>query len=282
MNIKQILWRERSPLGRMIVSWLMLTELVALPALACSLSDRTTTEVTATTEPEIVPTQAPQVIAPTQVPTRPPAIAARTPTLKPQIKLEVGSYTSYPSSIGGLYIVGEVLNRGDAPAWQIQVAVSLLDNGGNVLGASSSNLAGLSVVPPGAKYPFLILISKAPSAYKETKIQVQAEPYPGTQELAFFAPYLDLKVEGITGKKPQFGGYTLSGRIINTGNKNASLVKVVSTAYDQNGKVVDVGWTFSKLDQIQAGGNAPFELEFRNLKEAPSKYDVYVQGTEKR
>jgi hypothetical protein len=206
-------------------------------------------------------------------------LASKSPTPKPQIQLEVGTYTSYPNTIGGLYIAGEVINKGNAPAWQIQIAISLLDVSGNVLAASSSNLADLDVAPVGGKFPFLALISKAPSAYKEVKIQVQGEPYSGS---SIFTPYLDLKVEGITGKKPQYGGYTLSGRITNTGSKTATLVKVVSTAYDQSGKVIDVGWTYSKLDQIQAGGNAPFELEFRNLKTAPAKYEVYVQGTEKK
>lgn len=257
---------------------------MALPALACSLSgDRVTTESVATAEPEVQPTEPrPVAVATlTQAPTRAPATPTppQTSTPKPQIKLEVGSFTSYPSSIGGLYVAGEILNKGNVPAWQIQVAVSLLDNSGNVLAAGSGGLADLKVAPAGGKYPFLALISKAPSAWKEIKIQVQGEPY---TDSAIFPPYLDLKIEGVTGKKPQFGGYSLSGRIVNTGKKTAELVKVVAVAYDQSGKVIDVGWTYSKLDQIQAGGNAPFELEFRNLKVAPVKYEVFVQGTEKK
>jgi hypothetical protein len=272
-----------------IISVLGLTAIVVVSCLGCIVlslfftsTNRVTSELNATTEPEVVATP-PMSTRPTvvliQVPTPSRSIATRPPDTKQQIKLEVGSYTSYPNTIGGLYVAGEILNKSDAPAWQIQVAVSLLDNGGNVLAAASSGLADLNIAPAGGKYPFLALISKAPSTWKEIKIQVQGEPYTGS---AIFPPYLDLKVEGITGNKPQFGGYALSGRITNTGNKTAESVKVVATAYDPNGKVVDVGWTFSKLNQIQAGGNAPFELQFANLKSAPAKYEVYVQGREKR
>ncbi len=267
--------------NRLFAYSLLLITLFVLPILACSLSnDRSTIETSATAIPEIRPTDSRSIAAtPTQAQIPTLAVPAKSPTPKPQINLEVGSFTNYQSSIGGLYIVGEILNKGNSPAWRVQVAISLIDSSGNVVGVGSVNLADMSVTPANGKYPFLVLISKAPNEWKEVKIQVQGEPYTGS---SIFPPYLDLKAESVTGKNQQFGGYTLSGKVTNTGSKTAELVKIVAVAYDENSKVVDVGWTYSTLDQIQSGGNAPFELDFRNLKAAPSKYEVLVQGREKK
>lgn len=287
----KIQWMIIGVLGAAVVILFSCLVCVLLGRVAIPLSgDRVTSESSATAIPEVQPTEqaAVAVATPTQVPTRTPATPPKSPTPKPQIKLEVGSYSSYSDSPfpGYLTFVGEVLNKGDTPAWRIQVAVSLLDGGGNIVGVSSNNMANLNVIPARGKYPFLIRISK-PSPYKEVKIQVQGEPY---GDSSLFPPYLDLRVEGVTGKapgptgpiSPSGNGYILRGRINNTGNKTATSVKVVAIAYDQNGKVMDVGFTYSELDQIQAGGNAPFELQLSTIKATPPKYELFAQGTEKK
>ena len=268
----------------------LLALLLVLALVGCSSAPSEKAVQTAIAQTQVaMPTQA-ATVAPTSTPL-PPAVAQPTATLKPrptdtprptstpkpQVKLEVGSYTSYRNLIGTLVFVGEILNNGDAPATGIQVAISLLDSSGNVLATGSSNLASLRVAPANGKYPFSIWVDKAPKEWKDIKIQVQGDPLDNNP---LFPPYLDLKADKVTGQPPEssYGYYGLVGKITNVGQQTAKLVHIVAVAYDKDGKVIDVGDTYSKLDQIQPGTDAPFQLEFGNIKDAPARYETFVQG----
>ena len=54
----------------------------------------------------------------------------------------------------------------------------------------------------------------------------------------------------------------------------------MAIAYDEDGKVIDVGWTFSKLDTILPGQESPFALDFTTIEKAPAKYEIFTEGDE--
>jgi hypothetical protein len=221
---------------------------IVLVTLACStLTPRTTTEVISTTAPVI----------------------SSSPTPKPQINLQAGSYTSYRDSIDSLWFVGEVVNTGDASAQNVQVAISLIDSSGNIVGTGSESLV---YVGANGKFPFKILVLNDPAEWAEVKIQIQGEPY---SENSLFAPYIELEIDNVSGKPGDFLGYNLTGVVKNTGDKTALLVYITAVAYDEEGQVVDVGWTFATLDQIAPGGDSPFSIDFSNLEDAPTSYEIF-------
>jgi len=195
-----------------------------------------------------------------------------TQTQKPQIELEVGSYTFYRDIINGLHFVGEIVNNGNTPAQDVQVALSLLDDNGYVVAIGSDTL---SFIQANSKFPFSLLVDNAPAQWKDVKIQIQGTPY---DNQSFMPPYIDLKADNIMGQLPNssYGNYGLIGIVINTGQKTAWLVNVVAVAYDQDGEVIDVGDGFATLNEIAPGGDSPFSLEFGNITEAPTNYEVFV------
>ena len=85
-----------------------------------------------------------------------------TPTVKPEVRLEVLSYSIYRASNSWVYVAGAALNRGTAPSGEVRIAVSLLDAKGNVATVGASNEAHVEYVPPGGRYPFLVILPTAP------------------------------------------------------------------------------------------------------------------------
>lgn len=195
------------------------------------------------------------------------------PIPQPQIDLRAGSYTNYRDIINSLWFVGEILNNGNVPAESIQVVLSLLDSSGNVIATGSDTLL---YIEAGGKFPFHIFVDNAPQEWAEVKIQIQGQPFTSQ---SIFPPYLDLKVDKVTGQPSDFGNYGLTGLVTNTGQKTALLVHIVAVAYDADGNVIDVGDTYSTLDEIAPGGDSPFSLEFGNMKDAPASYEIYAQSS---
>jgi hypothetical protein len=247
-----------------IVAGLMLI----FASLACGTASKTTTTTYSAT-----PESSSNTPESSSNPSNPSQSSTATP--QPQIDLQTGSYSYYVDSIGTLWFVGEIVNNGDAPAGSIQVVLSLLDNSGNVVGVGSDSP---SFVQAKGKFPFKIMVDKAPKEWKDVKIQIQGTPL---DSQSFMPPYIDLKTDKVTGKPSDFGGYELTGTVINTGQQTATLVHIVAAAYDKDGKVIDVGDTFATLNDIAPSGDSPFSLQFSNLTEAPASYEVFAVGYSK-
>jgi hypothetical protein len=235
---------------------------LTLTALACSSATRTTTTTYNATP---VSTESSSVFP---VASNTPVEPKSTSTPEPQIDLQMGNYTSYTDSIGSLWFVGEILNKGNASAESVDIALSLLDSNGNVVGVGTDML---SYVPANGKFPFKILVNDAPKEWKDVKIQIQGSPSGG-----FLSPYVDFKTDKVTGQPSTYGTYGLTGTVINIGEKTATLVHIVAVAYDKDGKVVDVADTFSALTDIAPGGDSPFSIDFLNLTDTPASYELFV------
>src|SRR5205823_14549026 len=69
-------------------------------------------------------------------------------------KVEVGDYSVVKNTFG-TRLVGYLVNTGDTPAEQLQVAASLLDASGKTVGAGQA-IYLRDVLPPGERSPFLV------------------------------------------------------------------------------------------------------------------------------
>jgi hypothetical protein len=236
---------------------------LVLASLACGSTPRTTTTVYESTPTVNVSDVVPPVASKTSEP-------QPTATLEPQINLEMGSYTSYRDSIGTLWFVGEILNKGNASAESIDLALSLLDDNNNVAAVGSTNL---SFIQSNGKFPFKIMVDNAPQAWKDVKIQIQGGP---SDSASFMPPYVDFKTTNVNNQPSDFGGFSLTGTVTNTGQKTATLVNVVAAIYDKDGKVIDVADTFTALTDIAPGGDSPFSIDFLNITGAPTGYGLFV------
>ena len=205
------------------------------------------------------------------------------PAKQAQTPFHVKNYAHYSDSFGRLNIVGETINDGVVTATAIKIVAAMLDENGDVLAVSTSNWNGLELVPPGGQYPFGFQFGDEARDWKQVEIQIQAQPYEPV--MAYFKPHEGLKLLGLSGAVPEssWGGYKVSGQVVNDGNVAANWIKIVAIAYDANGAVIDVGSGTPKLDgDLQPGASAPFDLEFRGLKNEPNSYQAFVEGREAR
>lgn len=187
--------------------------------------------------------------------------------------------SSYKSAGDFAYAIGEVVNTGLAEADRLQIAASLLDENNQTVGAGavSSIFFPVNVLKPGEKTAFKAFIEKAPVAWKETRIQVQAQAATASSKAAY---YLDLRVEGATlnAASGQFKATAVAGQITNTGTGIAASVALTVGFYDTAGKLVGVGDTYAKLEQIGPGLSAPFSVEVYDLTQTPATFEVFFRA----
>jgi hypothetical protein len=218
------------------------------------------------------------------VPTSPPATAIPKPAATPvpkaaAVRVESTETIYFKNSIGGTVVQGIVQNNGDGDAGSVQVAVSLLDDAGKTVGAGDDTPRP-SILRPGQKGVWSASISDVP-AFKEAKVQVQAKP---VDSLARVFAYTDFKTQDVTiGPATRGGWQKVSGQIVNSGEKAASLILVSIAIYDEAGKLYFVDLTSSKLNELAPGGSSPFEFSFLTNRPAKpiEKYDLFVQGVPK-
>ena len=200
-----------------------------------------------------------------------------TPTVNPEVRLEVLSYSIYRASNSWVYVAGAAVNRGTAPSGEVRIAVSLLDAKGNVATVGASNEAHVEYVPPGGRYPFLVILPTAPPQWKDVNIQFEAKLYQPEQ---LYKPYWNLQVDKVVGQPPQgaYIGFGYSGSVRNTGLKRARMVQVSAIAYDAADKVIDVGSGYVPFEYLNAGQDAAFEFRFKNVRSAPARYEMLAEG----
>ena len=154
--------------------------------------------------------------------------------------------------IGGLWVLGEVLNTSDETLEQVRVGVRLLDGQGATL-AEGDGLALLNLVLPGGVAPFAVLFAEAPREFENYQIfPVSAVPaYEGGY-------YQDLVVENVTKEGERYAAYTVSGFVRNTGSAEATDVQVVLTAYDPLDRVVASRKIVPDHNVVAVGGETTF------------------------
>lgn len=244
------------------------TRAVELTQVAAALAPTATTVATATPAPTATS-------AATATPTRIPPTATAPPA---KIEVVAENVSNYRDSIGTLWYVGEVVNKGQGDAGDIKVAISLLNDTGQTAAAGSSSTLGLPVVKAGGKTVWRALVDKAPEAWREERIQVQAGP---VSSFARGYYYYDLKLDGLTVTPPanQYSSIAVTGQVLNTGTATAQYVQITVGIYDAAGKLLRVADGSAKLDQIAPGGTAPFSVEISGVKAVPAKFEAYVRGT---
>jgi len=216
-------------------------------------------------------------VAPPAKPTSPPTPS---PTPRLEAKLEVTEYVVRKTQFNSTRVVGMIENKGQGPASNIQIAVSLLGEGGATAAAGQA-VYKPTVLQPGQKSPWLAAIDGLPE-FKEVKIQAQAEP------LAGFMSQLvtqNFKIDGATMRPPAIPGglWKVSGQVTNTGPKSATSVSVIAGVTGPDGKLLEANLGFAKLDQIDPGQSAPFEVDIVTAQTGPKpeKFELYVEGHNK-
>jgi hypothetical protein len=176
------------------------------------------------------------------------------------LQILVTSVTAYRTALDTLWLLGEVVNEGEQPAENVQVEITLLDEGGAPAATAVAWVAP-SILLPGQRGPFAALLPQAPGAIQSPGAsQSPLTAVIGGQTLLDFGSrYLDLAVEAaaITIKD---GRVTLTGHIENRGEETAVQLSLVATLYDAQGRIS--GYRELLLPgPLAPGDELPFILE---------------------
>ncbi len=140
-----------------------------------------------------------------------------------------------PAPDYGYTVVGEVLNTGDQPLWQIVVDATFRDSRGDIVSVGQGGVI-THYLPPKAKAPFRLV------EWNATRINRIASY---TLTLTFLVrgnvprvPVRKLELLEVSSRITADGRFETSGKVKNDGDTASNGTLVVGTFYDSGGKVV--------------------------------------------
>jgi hypothetical protein len=185
-----------------------------------------------------------------------PREATPSPTASPAVsdpsgRLFIVSDFAYVDLIDFYHIVGEVENRSDDYMRFVNIAATLYDAEGQVIGAESM-YTFIDIIPPGTKTPFNVSFfdQPVPASYK-----LQIEGYDSDSR-----PLTNLEILSHSMVDKGEGLFLILGEVKNGRSIPAKFVKVIATLYDKNNKLVGTEFTYVELSEIPAGGTSAFSI----------------------
>ena len=174
-----------------------------------------------------------------------------TPTPTP-LPLDVQNVYFNETNIGGLWVLGEVLNPGTESLEQVRVGVSLLDEAGSEI-AKTEGLVALDLVDPGRPSPFAITFGEETGQFARYRVYAThgVPAYVGSY-------YRDLEVINLESQGERYASYTVEGAVRNTGPEDAVEVQLVLTAYDPLGRVIAMRKVTPEYNVVPRGGESAF------------------------
>ena len=187
------------------------------------------------------------------------------------LQVRVVDVEVYRTPAGSMWLLGEVLNEGDFPAANVQLQIDLRGASGETLGSVPA-WAALSLISPGEKAPFGVLLREAQAGDVQTAVAVT-----GGEALDDVGNhYLDLAVT-VGEATIEDGRVRLSGTVANEGERPAGQIVVVATLYDVQGRVS--GYAQQTLDETLApGAIAPFSFALTPPGGQTTDYALSAQG----
>jgi hypothetical protein len=194
-----------------------------------------------------------------------------TPTPTP-IPVTVQDVYFSETNIGGLWVLGEVLNDSGTALEQVRVAVVLLDENDNEI-ARADGLVALDLVDVGQKAPFAVLFGELPGKFARYQaFPIRAVPaYVGSY-------YRDLVVENIESDGERYAAYTVEGTVRNVGPEEAVSVQVVLTAYDSLDRVIAMRQIVPDHNVIALGGETTFTAVLAPVGGPVARVEAVAQG----
>lgn len=174
--------------------------------------------------------------------------------IEAQESVSILSYSTFFDSLGFLHIVGEVQNNSNTALSYVQISGTLYDSSNTVVDTAFT-YTSLDIIPKDAKSPFEILFMNAEQAKKATKYGIKvtgAEPVAEKQQ--------GLRILSHSSFKDAIGFLHVVGEIKNDGSRSTEYVEIIATFYDNKGKVVATGFTYTDKESLASGEVASFNL----------------------
>ena len=194
-----------------------------------------------------------------------------TPTPTPlAISLENLNFTE--TSIGGLWVLGEVVNNNNVPVEQVRVGVTLLDEGGTEM-VQGTGLVALDFVDVNERAPFAIVFGELPGPFDRYRT------YPVSAVEAYVGSYYrDLEVRSLQGEGERYASHTVTGIVYNFGPEEAVSVQVVITAYDALDRVIAMRQVVPEHNVVPRGGETTFTAILAPVGGPVARLEAVAQG----
>ena len=156
-------------------------------------------------------------------------------------------------SAGVLHIFGEVKNTGDIWLQYAKITGTLRDSGGGIVDVVYT-FTETMYLPPEDVSPFnMIELDTAKSARVQsyTLIVEQQEAAPIPQKLV---------IHNVADSKNSLGWMEIVGEVENQADATSIYTKIAGTFYDESGKVIYAGYTFTDPSDVPAGAKYPFKM----------------------
>lgn len=187
------------------------------------------------------------------------ASAAVTPTVAPTplppdaVLLGLLSENSFTDGFNTLTIAGEVRNDSALDVGQTNIAVTFYDANGTLIDTASGETI-LDILPPGIISPFIITLSR-PAGMASYSLRAVARPV----ELV-----LNKQLSIIEQRRfeDEAGFLHIKGVVKNVGTSVSKRTKVAAVIYGRDGRVINVGFTYTQPPTVAPGGEATYDVSF--------------------
>ena len=237
-----------------------------------------TPTATATPTPTNTPTSTPTATAtstPTNTPTPTPTSTPThtpTPTEQPGDVDVLSNHSHHVSSIGSLWIVGEVHNGTSDDLRFVRVTANVFSSSGQLLDTDYSYVS-LDNLPAGEKGCFNVLFSPEPPGWGYYVFEDPTYRTDGDN-----LPHLTV-VNDSGSYDATFGDYEIIGLVRNDHGSRVEYVSPIGTLYDGPGTVIGCDFTYVSSTHLDPGQTSSFKLWYfgRDYSDAAS-YRVQVDG----
>ncbi|MCB9155595.1 MAG: LysM peptidoglycan-binding domain-containing protein [Caldilineaceae bacterium] len=194
-----------------------------------------------------------------------------TPTPTP-LPLRIENVYFSETTIGGLWVLGEVLNDSGTPLEQVRVGITLQEDD-NSETVEADGLVALDLVDVGERAPFTILFGAAPEHFERYQL------FPLSAVPAYVGSYYrDLEVRNLQGNGEGYASYTATGSIYNFGPEEAVSVQVVITAYDALDRVIAMRQIVPEHNVVPRGGETTFTAVLAPVGGPIVRLEAVAQG----
>ncbi|MBS1965682.1 MAG: protein kinase [Chloroflexi bacterium SZAS-1] len=225
----------------------------------------------------------------------PPATARPSPTSVPLAEVPAALLNAAqavgpePFSIGGVsvrkdtdtvWFFGEVRNDAKEARESVEVRVILRDNAKQEVG-SKRGFVDQHYLKPGEVAPFSILFTKDDRTPPFTTYDFEVISKPADFQLGY--SYRELTLSDVRAQRTDLGFIEVQGRVQNSGEQPTKFVQVSAIFYDAQGKVVGTSSGFAQTpndDPLAAGATARFEISAVVFSAPPTRYRLFVEGSQ--
>ena len=160
---------------------------------------------------------------------------------------------TYQTSVGSMWVLGEVSNDGTLPVELVQVAIELVNIEGEVVG-SFVVWTAVSLIQPGTIVPFGGLVSEVPNNLQQPKVTITG----GNSVVDLGSRSVDVNVVE-TAVTDQSERVELTGSVQNNGEQPVNQIRLTATFYNDQDQIT--GFQQQVLSQtLQPGEMAEFTL----------------------